>query len=159
MSRGNRRYVYPVLALAGLISVSVAYAYRTRIQVSQKQRKYASKRVSIVLSESVVEARLPLEELSNMVQDIVFILHPKVTRESLQLQNAQQFKFIECNSEEGVIHVLKHLRGLVNFICFEDFESLKPEDLHLDTFLVETRELAKDPAETKEAVMSCLYET
>jgi hypothetical protein len=114
----------PLVGAAVLATVVVSagyYLYTKSIASSKawvkpkKKERNRSERISIVLSQSLIDQRFPLAPLVDKFSELVIILGPdansKIELVQRQIPAESQHKIIPCETQIGVVHVLKHLRS------------------------------------------------
>ncbi|ODQ77367.1 hypothetical protein BABINDRAFT_163622 [Babjeviella inositovora NRRL Y-12698] len=106
---------------------------REMLQLSQPltEKRYTTKAITVVLTSSIIAARLPLEELLHHSNNIVFVLPPKLRKAELfadqRLMSRKgvngvihKYKIIECDNARGMWFVVKHLKPDTLIVCEDD---------------------------------------
>lgn len=102
------------------------YLYQmTRKEDGKGRRFKLGGSLAIVLSASVISSHIPVAEILENCQDVVILLPPSIQKEDLKgfgISIDDTYKIIECDTEIGMIHIMKHLHYTNNFICLDDLD-------------------------------------
>lgn len=130
----------PKLWLAALVATSVlTLSYKvyenyfigsTASADSNKKRKYTNKSIALTLSHSVLNSKLPLNDILVNSENVTFILPPNLSVEDLacNIENnynlpktlIQNYKLLKCGNIQGYFSILKSLEPDLLLICLDD---------------------------------------
>lgn len=98
-------------------------------------KRYSKKSIAISLSNSIVNAEIPLGEILAASEDVIFIVPPNMTLDDiishvgakdskaaydLRKLFLNNYKLLNCTNIEGFFNILKHLRPETLLVCYED---------------------------------------
>lgn len=98
-------------------------------------KKYSKKSIAISLSNSIVNAEIPLGDILVASEDVIFIVPPNLTLDDiishvgakdskaaygLRKLFSNNHKLLNCTNIEGFFNILKHLRPETLLVCYED---------------------------------------
>ncbi|CCH44643.1 Peroxisome assembly protein 22 [Wickerhamomyces ciferrii] len=115
--------------------------------------KYTSKPVTIVVTDSIISAKLRLGEILSLTQDVVLVLDPNLNKQDLiGIEPQQEYKIIECESYDGLWSIVKHLNSELIFVVKDDLIEDLPKNL--SRFVGEIIELEQNFAHINQKIIS-----
>ncbi|ODV80659.1 uncharacterized protein CANTADRAFT_31419, partial [Suhomyces tanzawaensis NRRL Y-17324] len=129
----------PKLWLAALVASSVAAIsykiYNSYTQASEEEprgsyklsKQSVNKSIVLTLSSSVINSKLPLNDILVNSQNVVFILPPNLSEEDLNnelntefVNRDNNYKLLKCLNLQGYVQMLKNLQPDLLLICADD---------------------------------------
>lgn len=108
-------FLVSVVAATGYYLYSKSIEHQKNWSQTKKRRRNRSERISVVLSQSLIDEHFPFTSLLDKFSELVVILGPDANSKfeviKRQIPPKSQHKIIPCETQIGVVHVLKHLRS------------------------------------------------
>ncbi|ABN67199.2 predicted protein [Scheffersomyces stipitis CBS 6054] len=90
-------------------------------------KKYGNKSIALTLSHSILNSKLPLNEILINNENMIFILPPNLSEDDVtyNLDPSKSgimpnFKLLKCSNIQGYVQVLKNLKPDMLLICSDD---------------------------------------
>ncbi|CAN6668446.1 hypothetical protein TRVA0_040S01002 [Trichomonascus vanleenenianus] len=121
--RGRASHLVAPIAAAALVITAGVYLYNRYAKEKRGAGESPSSgtsvspatKISLVVSKTLVESGIPLEILITKYPNLVVVIHDQdeLSAKQLSAQVAPEFQYkvINCDTEAGIVHVLKHLRS------------------------------------------------
>lgn len=123
-------------------------------QSSTTDEKYTRKHITIILTDSIISSKLPINEILTKTTDVVLVIPPELTVDDLNepLDPTIAYKAIECSTFDGVWSVVKHLGSEINFVVRDDLSDDIPEGI--ERYVGEIIELDQNVSVINESILS-----
>lgn len=146
----SKRQRNPKLFLGALVASSViALSYKIYEHYSQpsNEKKYTNKSIALTLSHSILNSKLPLNEILINSDNVTFILPPNLSIDDLtsiiietndkpeifELPKTllNNYKLLNCNNFQGYFSIIKNLKPDMLLVCGDDLgiTTQLPKDL------------------------------
>ncbi|KAK6454503.1 peroxisome assembly protein 22 [Scheffersomyces xylosifermentans] len=90
-------------------------------------KKYLNKSIALTLSHSILNSKLPLNEILINGENIIFILPPNLSEDDLtsnlkysHVGIIPNFKLLKCSNIQGYVQILKNLKPDMLLLCSDD---------------------------------------
>lgn len=116
--------------------------------------KYTSRPITIILTDSIISSNIPINDILLNTENIVLVIPPNLSRDDLNehIDESVSYKVIECETNEGVWSVVKHLHSEVILVVKDDLEEEIPTNL--ERYVGEIIELEQNNVYINQKVLS-----
>lgn len=129
MDRKRKRlFGLGIAALAAFTATVASIYYLTQQDTieTERDKKYTRKPITIVLTESVLSSKLPINEILKKTENVVFVCPIEV---EIPLDETISYKLIPCDTEGGLWSIVKHLQSDTIFVVRDDLQEDIPQGM------------------------------
>lgn len=157
-----RRKNPTVWLAAAAVAGAVAIGYSLLKRTDGSPNQYTNKSIALTLLHSVLNAKVPLDDILLNSENVTFILPPHLLEEDVAEHMALQllrnnYKLLRSGTIDGYFHLVKNLRPDTLVVCLADLGIAQKEPRDLGRFVGEVVCIEQDSEKVRLAMQRIFH--